>query len=172
MVSRADRTKLAETAEEFDPTEIIKSLQEDYQTQAAKKGLELAIQPLNLPKIYGSRLYTREILQNFITNAIKYTEKGKIEISAMADENGVHLSVTDSGIGIDEQEQQKLFGKFFRSEDSRVRNINGTGLGLYVSRKLAKLMGGSISMTSELDKGSIFTLNLPLSIKVAEPVAK
>lgn len=172
MVSRADRAKLAETAESFDPAEIISSLHSDYQSQAAKKGLELVAQPATLPKIYGSKLYTREILQNFITNAIKYTEKGKIVISAAADKQGVRLSVADSGIGIDQQEQQKLFAKFFRSQDSRVRNINGTGLGLYVSRKLAKLMGGSISMTSELNKGSVFTLSLPLSIKPAQPVAQ
>jgi len=171
MVSRADRAKLAETAESFDPMEIISSLHSDYQSQAAKKGLELVAQPATLPKIYGSKLYTREILQNFITNAIKYTEKGKVVISAAAVDQGILLSVADSGIGIDQQEQQKLFAKFFRSQDSRVRSINGTGLGLYVSRKLAKLMGGSISMTSELNKGSVFTLSLPLSIKPAKPVA-
>jgi len=172
MISRADRAKLAETAEDFDPMEIINSLRSDYQAQAAKKGLELAAEAAELPKIYGSRLYTREIMQNFITNAIKYTEKGRILISARADKTGVHLSVADSGIGVDKQEQQKLFAKFFRSQDSRVRNINGTGLGLYVSRKLAKLMGGSISMTSELNKGSVFTLNLPLSIRSSKTVAQ
>lgn len=171
MVSRADREKLADSAEEFDPNEVIKSLHEDYQAQAAKKGLELSLQPLSLPKIYGSRLYTREILQNFITNAIKYTEKGKVVLSASADGQAVHLSVADSGIGIGKEEQRKLFTKFFRSPDSRVQDINGTGLGLYVSRKLADLMGGTISMSSELNKGSVFTLNLPLSIKPAKPVA-
>jgi signal transduction histidine kinase len=172
MVSRADRAKLAETAEDFDPMDVISSLQNDYQAQAAKKGLELIIQPAKLPKIYSSRLYTREILQNFITNAIKYTEKGQIAVSAVADKQGVRLSVADSGIGIDNQEQLKLFAKFFRSQDSRVRNISGTGLGLYVSRKLAGLMGGSISMTSQLNKGSIFTLSLPLSIRSGAPVAQ
>jgi signal transduction histidine kinase len=171
MISRADREKLTELAEEFDPNEVIKSLQEDYQSQAAKKGLELSLQPSSLPKIYGSRLYTREILQNFITNAIKYTEKGKIVISASADDQAVHMSVADSGIGIGNEEQRKLFTKFFRSPDSRVQDINGTGLGLYVSRKLANLMGGGISMSSELNKGSVFTLDLPLSVKPAKPVA-
>jgi len=172
MVSRADRTKLAEIAEEFDPVEVVNSLHSDYQSRAAKKGLELVVEPLKLPKIYGSQLYTREILQNFITNAIKYTEKGQIVISGAPEVDGVSLSVSDTGIGIDQPAQQKLFTKFFRSDDSRVRSISGTGLGLYVSRKLAKLMGGSISMKSELNKGSIFTLNLPLSIKSAKAVAK
>jgi two-component system, OmpR family, phosphate regulon sensor histidine kinase PhoR len=165
MVSRADRAKLAESAEEFDAAEIIKSLQNDYSAQARKKGLEIDVEPANVPKIYGSRLYTREILQNFVTNAIKYTEKGKITLKIANRDDGVDLSVADSGIGIDKNEQRKLFSKFWRSEDSRVRQINGTGLGLYVSAKLAKLMGGSIGMSSELDQGSVFTLHLPHSIQ-------
>jgi PAS domain S-box-containing protein len=171
MVSRADREKLAETSEEFDPSEVVESLHEDYHDQAAKKGLELSLQPLSLPKIYGSRLYTREIMQNFITNAIKYTEKGGIVLSASSDGQMIHLSVADTGIGIGQEEQRKLFSKFFRSPDSRVQDINGTGLGLYVSRKLANLMGGTISVSSELNKGSVFTLNLPLGVKAAKTVA-
>jgi two-component system, OmpR family, phosphate regulon sensor histidine kinase PhoR len=164
MVSRADRVKLEETAEEFDPMDIMNALKTDYTAQARKKGLELVVKPAELPRIYGSRLYTREILQNFITNAIKYTEKGSITISGTGDDSGVHLSVSDSGIGIDTEVQDKLFSKFYRSQDSRVQRISGTGLGLYVSRKLAKLMNGSIAMESELNRGSTFTLNLPISI--------
>jgi two-component system, OmpR family, phosphate regulon sensor histidine kinase PhoR len=164
MVSRADRVKLEETAEEFNPLEVMNALKTDYTAQAQKKGLELVVKPAELPRIYGSRLYTREILQNFITNAIKYTEKGSIMISGTGDDSGVHLSVSDSGIGIDTEVQNKLFSKFYRSQDSRVQRISGTGLGLYVSRKLAKLMNGSIAMESELNCGSTFTLNLPISI--------
>jgi two-component system, OmpR family, phosphate regulon sensor histidine kinase PhoR len=164
MVSRADRVKLEETAEEFDPMDIMNALKTDYTAQARKKGLELVVKPAELPRIYGSRLYTREILQNFITNAIKYTEKGSITISGTGDDGGVHLTVSDSGIGIDTEVQNKLFSKFYRSQDSRVQRISGTGLGLYVSRKLAKLMNGSIAMESELNCGSTFTLNLPISI--------
>jgi two-component system, OmpR family, phosphate regulon sensor histidine kinase PhoR len=161
MVSRASREKFAKNAEEFSPEEIIKSLQNDYQAQAAKKGLQISADAANLPKIYGSKLYTREVLQNFITNSLKYTEKGGLTIKGVVAGDGVDLSVADTGIGINSQEQTKLFSKFFRSEDSRVRQISGTGLGLYVSAKLVRLMGGTISMKSELNKGSIFTLHLP-----------
>lgn len=161
MVSRADREKFTKTAEEFDPAEVVKSLQHDYIAQAQKKDLQIQVELGDLPKIYGSKLYTREILQNFMTNALKYTEKGNIFIKGVISRDGVDISISDSGIGIDAQEQQKLFSKFFRSEDSRVRQISGTGLGLYVCAKLAKLMGGRISMTSQLNKGSTFTLHLP-----------
>ena len=164
MISRADRAKLAESAEDFSVTEVVKSLQTDYAPRAQKKGLDLKIEVDGEIKILGSRLYTTEILQNLLTNAIKYTEKGNVTISASGNKLGVEMSVSDSGIGIDEAEQRKLFTKFFRSQDTRVRKISGTGLGFYVSAKLAKLMGGSIDLSSELNKGSVFSLRLPYSI--------
>jgi two-component system, OmpR family, phosphate regulon sensor histidine kinase PhoR len=167
MISRADRAKLAESAAEFDASEVVRSIQDDYSAQAKKKGLEIKTELVEIKKLFGSRLYTKEILQNFVTNAIKYTEKGNITLKVADTGDGVDLSVADSGIGIDKQEQQKLFTKFFRSDDSRVRKISGTGLGLYVAAKLAKLMGGNINMTSELNHGSVFTLHLPYSIKPA-----
>lgn len=170
MISRADRQKFLAGAAEFDPLEVIKDLQNDYQAQAAKKGLEIKIEAPVLPKILGSRLYTREILQNFITNSIKYTEKGTIIVRGAINGDGIDLSVADTGIGIQGDEQTMLFNKFFRSEDARVRQINGTGLGLYVSAKLAKLMGGKISMTSQYNKGSVFTLYLPINFAGNEPV--
>jgi two-component system, OmpR family, phosphate regulon sensor histidine kinase PhoR len=172
MISRADREKFTKAAEEFDPAEVIASLQKDYSAQAQKKGLDIRAETSSLPRIYGSKLYTREILQNFVTNALKYTEKGGIFIKGSAAGDGVDLSVTDTGIGIEDQEQAKLFTKFFRSDDSRVRQINGTGLGLYVSAKLAKLMSGQISMKSEYNKGSTFTLHLPSNFTNVPPAAK
>ncbi|HET7827379.1 MAG TPA: HAMP domain-containing sensor histidine kinase, partial [Candidatus Saccharimonadales bacterium] len=162
MISRADRERFAQSAAEFDPIEVLQSLQNDYSAQAQKKGLQINLQAAQLPKIFGSKLYTREILQNFVTNAIKYTEQGVILIEGKLAGSGVDLSVSDNGFGIDPAEQKKLFTKFFRSEDSRVRQISGTGLGLYVSLKLARLMGGSLSMRSELNHGSTFTLHLPV----------
>ena len=165
MISRADRVKLAESAAEFDVNEVINSLVKDYAPRAQKKGLEIKAEVGEAKNICGSQLYTKEILQNFVTNAIKYTEKGGITLKSLPTSDGVDLSVSDSGIGIDNDEQRKLFTKFFRSQDDRVRKISGTGLGLYVSAKLAKLMAGSISMDSELNKGSTFTLHLPHSIK-------
>jgi signal transduction histidine kinase len=171
LISRADRERFIQQAKEFDINDVIKSLQTDFTSQAQKKGLQINAEVGSSLKIKGSRLYTKEVLQNFITNAIKYTQKGSITIKAAADSQGVGISVADSGIGIDADEQRKLFSKFFRSEDSRVRQISGTGLGLYVSAKLARLMGGSISMKSQLNKGSEFTLHLPLVIGGSKEVA-
>lgn len=170
MISRADRERFIQSAAEFDPIEVLQSLQNDYTAQAQKKGLQISLQAAQLPKIFGSKLYTKEILQNFITNAIKYTEQGTILIEGKVAGDGVDLSVSDTGFGIDAFEQKKLFTKFFRSDDSRVRQINGTGLGLYVSLKLARLMGGSLSVHSEVSKGSRFSLHLPAG-PAAKPIA-
>jgi len=172
MLSRADRGRLALSIDQVDIVELVNSLVHDYQPQAAKKGLELKAEAAkSLPKIFSSQLYIREILQNFVTNALRYTAKGGITIKVSASDAGVSLSVADTGYGIDNNEQAKLFTKFFRSEDFRVRQINGTGLGLYVSAKLARLLGGSITLASELNKGSTFTLNLASSAYRATPQA-
>ena len=171
MVSRADHEKFVHAAADFNPNEVITSLQHDYSVQADRKKLQINIESQQLPVIYGSRLYTHEILQNFITNSLKYTEHGGVTLRGEVVGDGVDLSVADTGFGIDSQEQSKLFTKFFRSEDSRVRQMNGTGLGLYVCAKLAHLMGGNISMKSELNKGSVFTLHLPLNFSNRKPVA-
>jgi signal transduction histidine kinase len=172
MVSRAEQGIAEQNSEQFDAADVLKSLVSDYQASAAKKNLTISLQIDGPVPVFSNKLYVREILQNFITNAIKYTPQGTITLSGAADASGVHLAVADEGIGISQPEQQKIFSKFFRSQDSRVRNISGTGLGLYVSNKLAKSLGGSISFSSEPEKGSHFILNLPAPKTAAEPVAQ
>lgn len=162
MLSRADRGKAAQTVETFAAGELVESLVHDYQPEAAKKKLSLQPRiPQELGLITNSRLYVREILQNFITNSIKYTQKGGITLSAEPKDDGVEFSVADTGIGIGKSEQGKLFSKFFRSQDWRVRENSGTGLGLYVTAKLARLLGAKIEMQSELNRGSTFRLLVP-----------
>jgi signal transduction histidine kinase len=107
-------------------------------------------------------LYVREVLQNFITNAIKYTEKGSITLGAKPDHGrGAEFSVTDTGIGISRSDQERVYDKFFRSDDFRTRKTNGTGLGLYVTLKLARLLHAELNLESELNKGSTFSILVP-----------
>ncbi len=134
----------------------------DYSGEAKAKGLELKIEmDKSLSGLDSSKLYVREILQNFITNAIKYTEKGTVVIKAESYSKGVLFEVRDSGIGISKGDQEKVFDKFFRSEDYRTRASNGTGLGLYVTMKLARLINAEISLESKLNEGSSFTIRIP-----------
>jgi signal transduction histidine kinase len=137
-------------------------LQSLYTPDATKKGLEIKIDlDPELEMLQTSRLYAREILQNFITNAIKYTEKGSVTVGAKPAKDGVQFFVTDTGIGISKSDQEKVFDKFFRSEDFRTRQNSGTGLGLYVTMKLARLIHAEISLESELNRGSTFTILIP-----------
>lgn len=160
-LSRAERGVSSEV-ELIDVTQMAHDLFNEYHDEARKAGLHLNLHLA--PKISNvsvSRLYLHELLQNFITNAIKYTREGTITLS-IHDKNGnVRFEVADTGIGISKSDQSKVFDKFYRSEDYRTRETNGTGLGLYVTRKLAKKMNTSIELKSRLNHGSAFSFELP-----------
>ncbi len=161
-LSRAERGKLVVEVETINVLELLSELLANYTPEARSRGLELKLEAGdNIGELQSSKLYVREILQNFITNAIKYTEKGSVTLGAEATRKGVKFSVSDTGIGISRADQEKLFDKFFRSEDFRTRKTNGTGLGLYVTLKLARLVHAELDVESELDKGSTFTVFIP-----------
>ena len=160
-LSRAERGKLPLDIAPINVGELVAELQHNYQVQAQAKGLALLTDVQSVAMLNSSKLYVRETLQNFITNALKYTEKGQVTISAKDVPDGVLFAVSDTGIGISHSDQKRVFEKFFRSEDYRTRKTNGTGLGLYVTAKLAKLLGAKISMQSELNKGSTFSVLVP-----------
>ena len=163
MLSRAERGMVPIDVGEVNVMGFVNELVNNYQKQAEEKGLTLAIRGTIDPNLtlYSSKLYVRETLQNFITNSLKYTEKGGVTISAEALTNGVKFAVQDTGIGISHSDQKRIFEKFFRSGDFRTTKASGTGLGLYVTKKLARLMGAEITFDSELNKGSTFYLSIP-----------
>lgn len=161
-LSRAERGKLKVEIAPINVHELLNELSTNYSPEASAKGLALKIElDPRLELLYSSKLYVREILQNFITNAIKYTPKGNVTIQATAQPKGVLFAVEDSGIGISKADQDQVFDKFFRSEDYRTRQANGTGLGLYVTMKLTRLIHAEIELKSELNKGSTFTIFIP-----------
>ena len=161
-LSRAERDVLKVEPEKINTHDLILELQEAYKKDAENKGLKLdADLDPNLETLSSSKLYVREILQNFITNAIKYTEKGSVIISAHKAGKGVKFEISDTGIGISKTDQERVFDKFFRSEDFRTRANNGTGLGLYVTMKLARLVNADINLESRLNHGSTFSIYIP-----------
>ncbi|MDB5166309.1 MAG: hypothetical protein JWM37_381 [Candidatus Saccharibacteria bacterium] len=161
-LSRAERDKLSYEVEAINAHDLVLELVANYQPSAAQKGLKIiADVDDHLELLHSGRLYVQEILQNFITNAIKYTEKGTVTLGAKPTAKGVVFSITDSGIGISKSDQQKVFDKFFRSEDYRTRANNGTGLGLYVTIKLVRLLHGEVEVESELNVGSTFKVTFP-----------
>lgn len=104
----------------------------------------------------------RQILLNLVGNAIKFTQQGKVELRASLTESGLFFEVTDTGIGIDESVQKKIFELFIQADTSISRRYEGAGLGLAISRRIIEQMGGSISLRSRLNAGSCFYFTLPL----------
>lgn len=167
-LARAEREDAELELGKVSPAELLSELQKSYEPEIKQKGLSISLhtpaQPIE--PIYTSRLYLQEILQNFITNASKYTKTGGITLSASPVQGGVKFAVTDTGIGISTSDLKRIFEKFFRSEDFRTRENSGTGLGLYVTQKLAKKINGKIDVESKLDEGSTFSITLsPLPVQ-------
>jgi signal transduction histidine kinase len=126
--------------------------------------------PAELPNIETDGSKLRQILQNIINNAIKFTEKGAVTTSVryLPDAKKVEFVVADTGIGIARDETPYIFERFHQVDSSQTRSFEGVGLGLYIVKEFTALLGGKISVESELDKGSTFTLTIPSEIASSE----
>ena len=162
-LSRAERG-VGNKFVELNIKDLGQKILEKYHKNADEKGLNLElVMDNNLPSIKTSELYLEELLQNLITNALKYTKEGEIKISITNNEKNIRFMVEDTGIGISKSDQKKIFDKFYRSEDYRTRETGGTGLGLYVSSKLADKLDTKIELSSKLNHGSKFWFDIKLS---------
>jgi signal transduction histidine kinase len=106
----------------------------------------------------------RQIVLNLLSNACKFTKQGEVKLKARKVANGgnwIELAVSDTGIGMTPEQQAKLFAEFTQADSLTARRFGGTGLGLAISRRLARMMGGDVTVASELGKGSVFTVRLP-----------
>jgi signal transduction histidine kinase len=120
----------------------------------------------NLGAVTVDPMRLRQILLNLLSNACKFTKQGEVKLKAGKVANGgnwIELAVSDTGIGMTPEQQAKLFAEFTQADSLTARKFGGTGLGLAISRKLARMMGGDVTVTSESGKGSIFTVSLPRS---------
>jgi CheY-like chemotaxis protein len=120
--------------------------------------------PPGLPPLYTDEGKVSQILRNFISNALKFTERGEVRVSAVVlpDGDWIRFSVSDSGIGIKAEDQERIFQEFTQIDNPLQKRTKGTGLGLPLSRKLADLLGGRLGVTSEVGVGSTFTLEIPV----------
>lgn len=161
-LSRAERG-VADRPEDIDVNELLNSMYSEHSPEAKQRNLAYNIDaPPALGTVHTSRLYVTELLQNLVTNALKYTKKGSVTIKATKKNEHVTIAIVDTGIGISKSDQKKIYDKFYRSEDYRTRETRGTGLGLYVSSKLARKIDTLIKIKSRLNHGSEFSIELPL----------
>jgi len=166
-VNKIETGKVEMIIEEFDLSALSQEIKDNFRIAADKKELELSFKIPPTLLIESDRRRTKQILVNLLSNALKFTDRGEIKIKIATKDKMVEMSVQDSGSGIKKEDMDKLFNAF-----SQIPNPGkieeGTGLGLYLSKKNANLLGGDILVESELGKGSVFTLTLPLKYKEAK----
>jgi signal transduction histidine kinase len=148
---------------------LFEDLKTDYQPQAEEKKIALTFNlPPKLPVINGDRDKILLAMHNLVGNALKYTpEGGTVTIDVKEDGKMLTFAVTDSGIGISQEDAERIFERFYRAKDTRVEKITGTGLGLTLAREVVRLHGGVVTVDSELNKGSTFTITLPAIAEAA-----
>ncbi len=165
-LSRAERG-VTDEPELINVTRLGHQLHTEYTPQASEQRLRLNLDITGKPAdVFVSRLYLQELLQNLITNALKYTPEGSVTLRIAEQNDNVIFEVIDTGIGIGKADRQKIFNRFYRAEDYRTRETNGTGLGLYISFKLARKLGSEIEVESRLNHGSTFRITLPIASKL------
>jgi signal transduction histidine kinase len=170
-VSRIEAGRIRLEIRDVQIVDVIHEVIELVQNQIENKKLTLTIDLAdNLPEMRADYSRMVQIMTNLISNAYKYTpEGGQITVTAQPSNGnieGIAVTVKDTGYGISEEDQTKLFTTFFRSADERVREEPGTGLGLAITKKMVESHGGELTFESQLGTGSTFTFTMPLVCKI------
>jgi signal transduction histidine kinase/ActR/RegA family two-component response regulator len=164
--SKIEAGKMTIAREPFEAREMVDSALRMLRLRAAQKGLDLnlSFEAVGSRMVVGDAARVRQILINYLGNALKFTERGAVRLQVQKDAASSiwTFSVTDSGIGIPPDQQELLFTNFVQTDSSAVRRFGGTGLGLAISKQLAEMMGGQVGLRSTVGQGSTFWLRLPL----------
>ncbi len=164
MLAKADQALFQAEFSEVDMQKLVEELYEDSEVLAEPKHIRVNLRTNEPITLVADRLRLRQLFLNLIDNAIKYTPEGGSVTLAAARENGSALfQVEDTGIGIPESDLGRIFDRFYRVDKARSREMGGTGLGLSIAKWIAEIHRGSITVKSELHRGSTFTVLLPLS---------
>jgi PAS domain S-box-containing protein len=172
-LARAEAGQLEIHRAPADVGALARELAESHRAQAGARGLELSSDvPPDLPSVVTDAARVRQVLGNLLSNAVKYTERGGTVVRASVREDGprpgrwIAVAVEDTGPGIPEEKRELLFHEFIRLQP---QGSDGAGIGLAISRRIARLLGGEITLGGEVGKGSVFTLWLPLEPEAGEP---
>jgi PAS domain S-box-containing protein len=185
-ISKIEASKMQIGEEEFEPAQVLAYVRDTVSAQAADKRLDFSMEAGDLPRtLRGDAGRLGQILLNLASNAVKFTPQGSVHLCARVLETGkaaagndptvsgsgspgpkvlIRFEVTDTGIGMTEEQLSRLFNPFEQADSSMTRRFGGTGLGLAISKRLAELMGGRIGVESIPDKGSLFWVEIPFAI--------
>ncbi|MCX2863221.1 ATP-binding protein [Paucibacter sp. PLA-PC-4] len=164
-VSKMEAGGITIQPEPMQPARLVQELEDLLWPQASAKGLDLSLRlDTEVPAwVSADPTRLRQILLNLLSNAIKFSERGRVGLRVSSAAEALVFEVSDTGLGMDAATQAKLFQRFSQGDQTRSRRFGGTGLGLEISRNLARAMGGDIEVRSEPGRGSVFTAKLPLA---------
>ena len=174
--SKIEAGKMEIISVEYQVSSILNDLVQLLQMRAAKKGLKFIVKANpNMPSIFGDEIRIKQIITNILTNAVKYTEKGSVTLNVDYKDKGTDsiilvVSVEDTGIGIKEEDIEKLFHAFERIEEKRNRTIEGTGLGMNITQQLLLMMNSKLEVSSVYGEGSKFSFELEQKVLNREPI--
>jgi PAS domain S-box-containing protein len=166
-VVRAEEGELEVNLKKISPIPYLEKITHTFEDRATAKKIKLIFEVVaheEPPEITTDPVKVREVLNNLIGNAIKFTEKGSVKVAVGLLKKELLVSITDTGIGISSADQSGIFNKFFRAENWKTRKTGGTGLGLYIAKTLVERLGGRIWVRSEKGQGSTFFFTLPLKV--------
>ena len=158
---------------------VLNDLVDMISIRAGRKGLKLVTDfDRNMPRyLHGDEIRLKQVIMNLLTNAVKYTENGQVTFSVGYSRTNnkkesivLRVAVKDTGIGIKEEDMDKLFSSFQRLDETKNRNIEGTGLGLNITKQLVEMMGGRINVESEYGKGSTFIIEIEQEVISSVPI--
>jgi len=164
VINRMEAGKIAQKMEPVQINDVIKKIVDFLKPEAEKRKVTLSIElPEDLPSIQADLRDMEKLFTNLISNAVKYNiENGSVLVKGKVEGSSIHLSVKDTGIGISADHLSHIFDDFYRADDEKIKKISGTGLGLTIAKKIVNSHFGRIEVASEPDKGSIFSVFLPL----------
>jgi signal transduction histidine kinase len=164
IVSRIEQGRFPLKKEEVNLEDMIKEVIKDFEIFAEASNVKINIAIAGrLPPIFIDKFQIRLLLDNLLSNAMRYTKGGgKIEISLSRDNKNILFKIKDSGVGIPQRDQKYIFQKFFRAQNAQTYQTQGSGLGLYIAKCVAESSGGKISFKSEEGKGSTFWFTIPV----------
>ena len=161
-LSKIEAGKMEVIVEHFDMAAMLREVAETTRVLIGNKPVDVdVITHVNPLYIVSDPLKIRQILTNLTSNASKFTEKGRIALSVQMEAEGIKIIVSDTGIGIQEEDMDKLFSAFSQLEDAKTKRHEGTGLGLAITKNLVGMLGGSVSVSSIYGKGTTFDVYLP-----------
>jgi signal transduction histidine kinase/GAF domain-containing protein len=164
LTGQLDADRVQAASERFDPVELTRSVVDSAELNLPE-GIDLrVVAPDDVPAVMGDENQLRQVVSNLLDNAIKYSpEGGDVELRLARNGRFVRIEVTDRGLGIPTDEHERIFEKFYRLDPALTRGVNGTGLGLYISKELVERMSGRISVRSAPGRGSTFVVEVPLA---------